>query len=117
MNLNETFTLAHLSDPHLVVHQGARFSDFWNKRFFGVIKWHLSRKSQHLEKVFAAMIADVKTLRPDHTVVTGDLTHLGLPAEFAKAKELLNALGLPSEVTIIPGNHDVGDLVRQRMRR
>ncbi len=106
MNNSEMFTLAHLSDPHLAYHHGTRFSDFWNKRLFGYIKWHLSRKSRHLETVFNAMIADVKTCRPDHIVVTGDLTHLGLPAEFAKAKELLNALGSPSEVTIIPGNHD-----------
>ena len=31
---------------------------------------------------------------------------MGLPAESAKAKELLAALGSASQVTIIPGNHD-----------
>jgi 3',5'-cyclic AMP phosphodiesterase CpdA len=31
---------------------------------------------------------------------------LGLAAEYAKAKSLLEALGSASQVTIIPGNHD-----------
>jgi 3',5'-cyclic AMP phosphodiesterase CpdA len=106
MNTNETFILAHLSDPHLAYHHGMRLADFFNKRLFGYIKWRLSRKSEHHDDVFAGMIQDVKTSRPDHIVVTGDLTHLGLPAEFAKAKELLSTLGSPSQVTIIPGNHD-----------
>jgi 3',5'-cyclic AMP phosphodiesterase CpdA len=106
MNTNETFILAHLSDPHLAYHHGIRLADFLNKRLFGYIRWRLRRKSEHHDDVLAGMIQDVKTSRPDHIVVTGDLTHLGLPAEFAKAKELLSTLGSPSQVTIIPGNHD-----------
>ena len=106
MNTNETFILAHLSDPHLAYHHDIRLADFLNKRFFGYIKWRLTRKSEHHDDVLAEMIRDVKTFRPDHIVVTGDLTHLGLPAEFAKAKELMATLGSASEVTIIPGNHD-----------
>jgi len=106
MNTNETFTLAHLSDPHLAYHHGIRLTDFLNKRFFGYIKWRLRRKAAHHDDVLAGMIQDLKRSRPDHIVVTGDLTHLGLPAEFAKAKELLSNLGSPSQVTIIPGNHD-----------
>jgi len=106
MNLNETFTLAHLSDPHLAHPRGSRFSDFLNKRFFGYLKWRLRRKFEHHKDVLAGMIQDVRNFQPDHIVVTGDLTHLGLPAEFAKAKKLLKALGSASQVTIIPGNHD-----------
>jgi 3',5'-cyclic AMP phosphodiesterase CpdA len=106
MNTNETFTLAHLSDPHLANHHGIRATDFLNKRFFGYIKWRLKSKFEHHADVLAEMIQDVKTSRPDHIVITGDLTHMGLPSEFAKAKELLNHLGSPSRVTIIPGNHD-----------
>ena len=106
MKTNETFILAHLSDPHLAYHHGIRLADFLNKRLFGYIKWRLRRKSEHHDDVLAEMIQDLKRSRPDHIVVTGDLTHLGLPAEFAKAKELLSNLGTPSQVTIIPGNHD-----------
>ena len=106
MNPNDTFTLAHLSDPHMAYPGGSRFSDFLNKRFFGYLKWRLRRQSEHHGDVLVRMIQDVRNCQPDHVVVTGDLTHLGLPAEFAKAKELLEALGSASQVTIIPGNHD-----------
>lgn len=106
MNPNDTFTLAHLSDPHMAYPGGSRFSDFLNKRFFGYLKWCLRRQSEHHSDVLIRMIQDVRNSQPDHVVVTGDLTHLGLPAEFAKAKELLEALGPASQVTIIPGNHD-----------
>jgi 3',5'-cyclic AMP phosphodiesterase CpdA len=44
--------------------------------------------------------------KPDHIAVTGDLTHLGLSAEFKKARQWLQELGSPSQVTVIPGNHD-----------
>jgi len=106
MNSNETFTLAHLSDPHLADPRGSRFSDFLNKRFFGYLNWRLKRKSEHHNEILAGMIQDVRNFKPDHIAVTGDLTHLGLPAEFAKAQKLLEALGPASKVTIIPGNHD-----------
>lgn len=106
MNPNQTFTLAHLSDPHLAYHRGSRLTDFLNKRFFGYVKWHLKRKSGHNDDVLLEMIRDIRASSADHTVITGDLTHLGLPAEFAKAKELLGFLGPASHVTIIPGNHD-----------
>jgi 3',5'-cyclic AMP phosphodiesterase CpdA len=106
MNSNETFTLAHLSDPHLAYPSGSRFSDFLNKRFFGYLKWRLKRKSEHHNDVLNGMIQDIRNAQPDHVVVTGDLTHLGLAAEYAEAKRLLEALGSASQVTIIPGNHD-----------
>jgi hypothetical protein len=61
MNPNETFTLAHLSDPHLADPRGSRFSDFLNKRFFGYLKWRLKRKSEHHDDVLAGMIQDIRT--------------------------------------------------------
>ena len=106
MNPNETFTLVHLTDPHLADHHDIRFTDLLNKRFFGYVKWRLKRSSAHDVAVLDSLIDDVRICRPDHIAVTGDLTHLGLPAEFLKAKELLRDLGAPSEVTVIPGNHD-----------
>ena len=102
----EMFTLAHISDPHLPDHQDIRFGDLLNKRFFGYMKWRLKRSSEHHENVFRYLIDDIKANRPDHIAVTGDLTHLGLEAEVVKAKGLLSALGAPSQITVIPGNHD-----------
>jgi 3',5'-cyclic AMP phosphodiesterase CpdA len=106
MTSDPSFILAHLSDPHLAHHHGVRLADLLNKRLFGYIKWRLKRKLEHHKDVLAGMIQDLRNSQPDHIVVTGDLTHLGLPAEFAKAKELLGDLGSASQVTIIPGNHD-----------
>jgi 3',5'-cyclic AMP phosphodiesterase CpdA len=42
--------------------------------------------------------------RPDALVVTGDCTHHGRPAEYARLQELLRPLSVP--VYVIPGNHD-----------
>lgn len=106
MNSNQTFTLAHLTDPHLAYHHDIRLTDLLNKRFFGYIKWRIKRSSAHRREVLDSLIDDLKQNQPDHIAITGDLTHLGLPAEFLKAKELLGAFGAPSKVTVIPGNHD-----------
>jgi len=106
MYANETFTLAHLTDPHLSSHQDIRFGDLFNKRLLGYIKWRMKRSREHHGDVLNSLIDDLRSSRPDHIAVTGDLTHLGLPAEYQKAKQFLRALGAPSEVTVIPGNHD-----------
>jgi 3',5'-cyclic AMP phosphodiesterase CpdA len=106
MTSDQSFTLAHLSDPHLAYPRGSRFFDYLNKRLFGYFKWHLRRKFEHHNDVLSGLIQDVRDSQPDHIVVTGDLTHLGLPAEFSAAKKLLEALGSASQVTVIPGNHD-----------
>jgi 3',5'-cyclic AMP phosphodiesterase CpdA len=102
----DSFTLAHLSDPHLAYLQNIRFADLLSKRFFGFLKWRLQRSAEHHADVVANLIDDIKANQPDHIVITGDLTHLGLPAEIAKARELLNELGAPFRITVIPGNHD-----------
>jgi 3',5'-cyclic AMP phosphodiesterase CpdA len=106
MNPEKTFTLAHLSDPHLADHQHIRFVDLFNKRFFGYMKWRLKRSAEHHLNVLGDLFDDIKVHKPDHIVITGDLTHLGLPAEYAQVKDLLNSLGPPSQITVIPGNHD-----------
>jgi 3',5'-cyclic AMP phosphodiesterase CpdA len=102
----DSFTLAHLSDPHLAYLQDIRYADLLNKRFFGFMKWRLQRSCEHHADVVANLIDDIKANQPDHIVITGDLTHLGLPAEIVKAKELLSELGAPFRITVIPGNHD-----------
>jgi 3',5'-cyclic AMP phosphodiesterase CpdA len=100
------FVLAHLSDPHLFSPSGVRVSDLLNKRIYGYLSWHLRRHREHRGEILAAMLKDVRAAKPDHIALTGDLTHLGLPSEFREARELLRSLGPPSQVTVIPGNHD-----------
>ncbi|RLC27142.1 MAG: metallophosphoesterase [Deltaproteobacteria bacterium] len=109
------FTLAHLSDPHLTAMEELRPADLLNKRAYGYLSWRLHRGVEHQDAVLSALLADIRSAAPGHIAVTGDLTHLGLPAEFRAGLKLLRTLGPPGKVTVIPGNHDA--YVRTPRRR
>lgn len=102
-----TVELAHLSDVHVLAAAGAgpRWHEYLNKRWIGQLNLLLHRK--HDERLLAAATEDLRARPPDHLVVTGDLSNLAHPGEFARARDYLEATGLPPErVTLIPGNHD-----------
>ncbi|MGC0718872.1 metallophosphoesterase family protein, partial [Escherichia coli] len=65
-----------------------------------------SRRWIHDPAVLAALIDDLKQHKPDHIVVTGDLTNLGLDREIEAARHWLETLAPPDQLTLIPGNHD-----------
>jgi len=104
--MKEACTLAHLSDPHLSFPNRVGLRELMNKRAYGYLMWYLRRRFEHRGRVLAALLEDLQGARPDHIVVTGDLTHLSLPVEFRRAQRWLQSLGPPSQVTVIPGNHD-----------
>ncbi len=53
------------------------------------------------------LVDRVNSLRPDHILITGDLTTTALPSEFRAARAALaDWLDDPARVTIVPGNHD-----------
>ena len=99
------FVLAHLSDLHLSA--PPRLAELAGKRGLGFINWHRGRKNIHKVETLDTLTADLKTFAVDHIAVTGDLVNLSLPAEYALARAWLEALGPPSHVTVIPGNHDI----------
>jgi len=99
------FTLAQLSDWHIA--SRPRLSDLAGKRGLGYINWLRGRKYIHRRDVLDATIRDLKAQRFDHIAVTGDLINLSLPDEYALARERLQLLGPPRDVSVIPGNHDV----------
>jgi len=101
-----TFTIAHLSDPHLSRPEPVQARQLLNKRILGYLSWRRRRRVVHQLAVLDQMLDDLHGQSPDHTVVTGDLTHIGLPVEFAQARAWLGRLGDPQAVTVIPGNHD-----------
>ncbi len=103
---DSTFTLAQLSDPHLTSLHTIKIRDFLNKRILGYLSWRLRRRAEHRGHILSALLRDLLETRPAHIVVTGDLTHVGLPSEFREATDWLHRLGTPFEVTLIPGNHD-----------
>jgi 3',5'-cyclic AMP phosphodiesterase CpdA len=101
-----SFTLAHLSDPHLPPLPAARLRDLAGKRAFGYLNWIRNRHKYHRREVLDALVADMQAQRPDHIAVTGDLVNLALEAEFTPARAWLESLGSPQQVTVVPGNHD-----------
>jgi 3',5'-cyclic AMP phosphodiesterase CpdA len=103
---NRIFTFVHLSDPHLFSPGDVRLREILNKRIYGYFSWYLHRGKEHRGEVLSALLADMRSFMPDHILVTGDLTHLGMPNEFLMAEKLLKSLGSPSKVMVIPGNHD-----------
>ena len=100
------YLFAHISDPHLSTLDGVRRSELLNKRLLGYLSWRSRRREEHRSEVLAALVQDLKLCQPQHTVITGDLTHLGLPAEFLEVARWLSDLGSPEQVTVIPGNHE-----------
>ena len=101
-----TFTLAHLSDPHLPPLPAARLRDLAGKRALGYLNWTRNRHKYHRREVLDALVADMQVQQPDHIAVTGDLVNLALEAEFSPAQAWLESVGVPQQVTVIPGNHD-----------
>ena len=105
--MTETFTLAHFTDVHLSPITGF-VPRYWNlKRFAGLLNWHTKRRGVHKRATADQLIADAKTLRADHIAITGDLVNLGLPGEIEVASDWLRTVGAPSNVTVVPGNHDI----------
>lgn len=100
------FALAHISDPHISCIADIKLGELLGKRIFGYLKWRLHRSTEHRDSVLTALQHDLADTRPDHIAVTGDLTHLSLPAEFRQTRQWLESLGTANNVTVIPGNHD-----------
>ena len=101
-----SFSVAHVSDPHLTHLERAQPRELCNKRILGFLSWRRRRRHHHRPEVLDALLADVHSRQPNHVVITGDLTHIGLPDEFRQARAWLEKLGTPDTVTVIPGNHD-----------
>lgn len=100
------FVFAHLSDPHLSSLKGVALGKLANKRLLGYLSWRHRRRNEHRREVLDALVADLHSFSPGHTVVTGDLTHVGLPREFGEVRRWLDGVGAPAQVTVVPGNHD-----------
>lgn len=101
-----TFTLAHVSDPHLGPMPPARLAELLGKRAIGYANWKRHRHAVHRRDVLAQILADLHARRPDHIAITGDLVNVALPAEFTQARAWLEEVGPAHDVSLVPGNHD-----------
>ena len=106
MTVGATYRIAHISDPHLTTLRGIRAGELCNKRILGYLSWLLRRRREHRREVLAALLKDLHGRRPDHVVITGDLTHVGTPRECDEAAQWLREVSAGLPLTLIPGNHD-----------
>lgn len=100
------FVLAHISDLHLPFVPRPRVGELIGKRAIGLVNWRLRRRHDHRLEALEAVLADIAAARADHVAVTGDLVNVALPGEFIAARAVLERIGLPDDVTLVPGNHD-----------
>ncbi|WP_108502309.1 metallophosphoesterase family protein [Paracoccus indicus] len=59
----------------------------------------------HRSELIGPLLNRIEALRPDLVVVSGDITHRGLPAQMDLAQDFLSRISAP--VMLMPGNHDV----------
>ncbi len=97
---------AHISDPHLSSLADARLTDMLNKRLLSYISWRRKRRLEHRREVLDALTRDLANSPNEQLVITGDLTHVGLPSEFQQSQQWLRELGPARDVAVVPGNHD-----------
>lgn len=108
--------IAHLSDIHLIAPASASLGRRYALRTRAVAMGRTPDPALRAGKL-AAALALAKAARPDHVVLSGDLTELGADAELELFAEVLGAAGFdPDTVTLVPGNHDAYSSVRPWLR-
>lgn len=98
--------IAHISDLHVLDLQGTRWHRFLNKRMTGVVNLAGVRRNAHPVAIAEKLADRLAQDDIDHVILTGDLTNLALDSEFRRARQIVERIGPPSRVTLIPGNHD-----------
>ena len=101
-----SFTIAHLTDPHLSPAPFPGGRELRLKRFLGWVNWKRGREGLNDMAMLARLVADLKAQRPDHVAMTGDGVNLALRSEFIRAAEWMRGLGDLADVSFVPGNHD-----------
>lgn len=99
-------TIVHISDVHLETPGPVPFRALLSKRMTGFLNSKLNRENSHSDAVADAVIKRIHALRPDHIICSGDLINIGLESEIERAREWLENLGPPEQVSLVPGNHD-----------
>ena len=98
--------IIHLTDPHLSSLEGVKPTALRGKRLLGYQSWYRRRRHQYQRQALDQLVSAVQADAADLIVLTGDLVHIGLEAEFSQASAWLQALGPPGRVRLVPGNHD-----------
>lgn len=118
-DLNTPVRLAHFSDVHVTARRpGWTARDLLSKRVTGWLNLTVrgrGRRFADADEVVAALVAELRQVRPDRVIFSGDATAMGFDAELARAAELLGLADAdPLPGLAVPGNHDyyVGRCIR-----
>jgi 3',5'-cyclic AMP phosphodiesterase CpdA len=99
--------IAHVSDLHVLSRTAAHWRRvIFNKRMTGYANLLLRRGRVH-RREYLATVLSAAARQADHVVVTGDVTNLSLEHEYEEAVSLLDAVSRVTELTVVPGNHDI----------
>lgn len=110
--------IGHISDLHILDVQDVWPWDFINKRIVGGVNLLLKRGKTHSTAVVERALHRLEELGVDHIAITGDLTNLALPSEFAAARRVVDEIpDAEHRVSVIPGNHDYYTPEAERERR
>lgn len=101
------FRIAHISDLHVLDLVGTKWHRFLNKRATGAVNLAGMRRNAHPTHVAELLAERLREDDIDHVIITGDLTNLALESEFARVRLIVERIGPPQYVTLIPGNHDM----------
>ena len=93
MRYRQPVLLAHLTDIHVADERD--YDEGWKPRV-----------RKHSQELLERLLVDLASFRPDHVVVTGDLTQTALRSEFERARAHLDAHLPGVRITALPGNHD-----------
>lgn len=102
--------LIHVSDLHHQVDWRARsWASSGLQGVPGRLELHglgrLARFSRARER-WLRMLDELESHRPDHVLLTGDLTAMGHPDELEAVHETVRPLLAARRLTLVPGNHD-----------
>lgn len=97
--------IAHVSDLHLPFEPALSPVERLSKRQLSAWSWR-RRRTVHRSEILAQLAADLRSEKPDHIVITGDITNLALPEEFERAASWIEALAPADRISLVPGNHD-----------
>jgi 3',5'-cyclic AMP phosphodiesterase CpdA len=99
--------IAHVSDLHVLTRTAAHWRRIvFNKRLTGYANLLLRRGRVHRRAYLLSVLA-AAAAQSDHLVVTGDITNLSLEHEYEEARVMLAEVAKRTEVTVVPGNHDI----------
>jgi 3',5'-cyclic AMP phosphodiesterase CpdA len=104
--------ILHLSDVHMQIdYHRAKWGPLGWRRWAALVEMLGMRRSARYERAqetLRVLAREPARLGVDHTVLSGDLTAMGLDDEFVMARQALGSLAEDERIfSVIPGNHDV----------